>query len=171
MTTAAATQKVDAIFSAVEQAYGWVPNLIKEMSISVPTAQAYLSGQQALAKGSLSPKEQQAVQLTVVSVNGCHYCQEAHAWIGGKVRISAEDIAAIRSGQFPEDETLAPIVEITRLIMKKRGWLSEEELRQAESKGISKTRLYEIITYIGLKTISNYINHIAHTPVDSQFRA
>lgn len=169
MTATAATQPVEAIFAAVEQAYGWVPNLIKEMSRSVPTAQAYLSGQQALAKGSLSPKEQQAVQLAVASVNGCHYCQEAHAWIGGKVRISAEDIAAIRSGRLPKDETLATVVETTRLIMEKRGWLSEEELRQAESKGLSKTRLYEIITYIGLKTISNYINYIAHTPVDEQF--
>jgi len=171
MTEAAATQQVNAIFSAVELAYGWVPNLIKEMSRSIPTAQAYLSGQQALAKGSLSPKEQQAVQLTVASVNSCHYCQEAHAWISGKVRISPDDIAAIRSGRLPEDRTLAAAVEITRLIMEKRGWLSEEELRQAESKSISKTRLYEIITYIGLKTISNYINHIAHTPVDSQFSA
>ncbi|WP_455244607.1 carboxymuconolactone decarboxylase family protein [Petrachloros mirabilis] len=171
MTATAATQQVDAIFAAVEQAYGWVPNLIKEMSRSVPTAQAYLSGQQALAKGSLSPKEQQTVQLTVASVNNCHYCQEAHAWIGGKARISTEGIAAIRSGRLPEDETLANIVEITRLIMEKRGWLSEEDLRKAEANGISKTRLYEIITYIGLKTISNYINHIAHTPVDEQFSA
>lgn len=66
---------------------------------------------------------------------------------------------------------MAPIVETTRLILQKRGWLTAEELRNAEGNGISKTRLYEIIAYIGLKTITNYINHIAHTPVDSQFQA
>ena len=66
---------------------------------------------------------------------------------------------------------MAPIVVTTRLILQKRGWLTAEELRNAEGNGISKTRLYEIIAYIGLKTITNYINHIAHTPVDSQFQA
>lgn len=61
MTAIVANQQVNAIFASAEQAYGWVPNLIKEMSISGPTTQTYLNGQQALAKCSLSPKEQQAV--------------------------------------------------------------------------------------------------------------
>lgn len=55
--------------------------------------------------------------------------------------------------------------------MEKRGWLTPEELRQAEAKGISRNRLYEIIAYIGLKTMTNYINHIAHTPIDAQFES
>ena len=171
MTTAAPNQQVNAIFASVEQAYGWVPNLIKEMSVSVPTTQTYLNGQQDLAKGSLSPKEQQAVQLTVASGNGCHYCQAAHAWIGSRVKIAPDDIAAIRSGRPPADPDLAATVETTRLLMEKRGWLTPEELRQAEARGISRNRLYEIIAYIGLKTMTNYINHIAHTPIDAQFES
>ncbi len=171
MTTATSQAKLEDIYSAVEKAYGWVPNLVKEMGASVPVVQTYLSGQEALSKGSLNPKEQQAVQLAVAAFNRCHYCQAAHGWIGQKVRIAPEDVEAIRAGKVPSDPALASIVETTRLILQKQGWLSAEELREAEAKGISKARLYEIIGYIGLKTITNYINHIAHTPVDAQFTA
>lgn len=169
MTTATATPQLDEIFAAVEKAYGWVPNVIKEMGASVPALQVYLNGQQALAKGSLTPKEQQAVQLTVATFNGCHYCQAAHEWIGRNVRIAPEDLTAIRAGKNPADPALAPVVETTRLLLEKRGWLTGEDLRTAEAKGVSKARLYELVAYIGLKTISNYINHLAHTPVDAQF--
>jgi len=171
MTASTVRSQRDEIFAGVEKAYGWVPNLIKEMSASVPTAQVYLSGQEALAKGSLTPKEQQAVQLAVAAFNGCHYCQAAHGWIAGKVHVSPEDVKAIRDGLVPSAPDVAHIVETTRLILQKRGWLTVEEMQAAEGKGISKTRLYEIIAYIGLKTITNYINHIAHTPVDAQFQA
>jgi len=171
MTVTAAQSQREEIFAGVKKAYGWVPNLIKEMSASLPTVQVYLNGQEALARGSLTPREQQAVQLAVAAFNGCHYCQAAHGWIAGKVHISPEDVKAIREGQIPSGPDVAPIVETTRLILQKRGWLTAEELRNVEGKGISKTRLYEIIAYIGLKTITNYINHIAHTPVDAQFQA
>ena len=169
MTSITTNPQVDAIFTAVEKAYGWVPNLIQEMSTSVPTAQVYLSGQEALAKGALTPKEQQAVQLTVAAFNDCHYCQSAHGWIGKKVRIADKDLEAIRAGQIPADPAVEPIAEITRLLLEKPGWLTPDELLTAEQKGISKAKLYEVIAYIGLKTISNYINHIAHTEVDRQF--
>lgn len=171
MTVSTQSPQLNDIFAGVEKAYGWVPNLIKEMSASVPTVQVYLNGQEALAKGSLTPKEQQAVQLAVAAFNSCHYCQAAHGWIAGKVQISPEDVKAIREGRIPSAPDVAPIVETTRLLMQKRGWLTDEELREAEGKGISKTRLYEVIAYIGLKTITNYINHIAHTRVDAQFTA
>ena len=170
-TTTTTDPQIEAIFGAVEKAYGWVPNLIKEMSASVPTIQVYLGGQEALAKGSLSPKEQQAVQLTISAFNDCEYCQAVHGTFGRKVRVAEGDIEAIRAGQLPADPALAPVVETTRLLLDKRGWLSPEELQAAEDRGITKTRLHEIIAYIGLKTITNYINHLAHTPVDSQFQA
>lgn len=41
------------------------------------------------------------------------------------------------------------------------------ELREA---GVDRQKLYEIITFVGLKSISHYVNHIAGTDVDPQFR-
>lgn len=163
------TPAVQETFSEIEKKMGFVPNLLREMSESMPTLLVYLSGQDALAKGALTPKEQQAVQLTVASVNGCHYCQAAHDWLGQKVGIPEKEIKAIRAGAPLQGERLAGVVDATRLVMEKRGWLTQDDLQGLEAKGVSKPKLYEIVAFIGLKTISNYINHIAHTPVDAEF--
>ncbi len=169
MNTTSSDSDAQALFNIVKKKYGFVPNLIQEMSASIPTAQTYLQGQDALAKGALTPTEQQAVQLTVSSVNECHYCQAAHSSISSMTGISAEDIAAIRGGKTPSNSALTAVVEATRLLMTKRGWLSANEVQHLEAKGITKPKLYETIAYIGLKTITNYINHLAQTPVDVQF--
>lgn len=48
----------------------------------------------------------------------------------------------------------------------KRGWGSEEELNNFISAGYSKKQILELILMIAQKTISNYVNHIADTPLD-----
>jgi len=40
-----------------------------------------------------------------------------------------------------------------------------------QSLGVSRPELYELIAIIALKTISNYINHIQRTEVDTAFKA
>lgn len=169
MTPLATPSTVQHILANVRKKLGFVPNLFQEMSKSPATLQVYLGGQEALLTGSLTPQEQQAVQLTVSAFNGCHYCQAAHEWIGGKLGIKAEDLEAIREGGVPADSGLATVVRATRLILESKGWLDVATVRALGQEGISRARLYEIVAFIGLKTISNYINHIAHTPIDDQF--
>lgn len=169
MTTAATVSSVDKTLGQVERALGFVPNLFKEMSASPATLKVYLSGQEALRGGALSASEQQAVQLAVSAANSCHYCQAAHEWLGRKVGLSLEDGTAIRKGGLPAAEWLAPVVRATRLLLEKKGWLTAGDLAALEQEGITKAKVYEIVAFIGLKTISNYINHIAHTPIDQEF--
>lgn len=40
-----------------------------------------------------------------------------------------------------------------------------------DESGIPRTQLYEIIGFVGVKTISNFVNHIAGTEVDDRFKA
>ena len=58
----------------------------------------------------------------------------------------------------------------TRLLMDKQGHLSGEDLAKLEQQGIDREVLFEIIGNIAVKTISNWVNHIARTKVDKQFR-
>lgn len=161
----------EQIFEAVKQRFGFVPNLIREFAESPAVAQAYLNATAALASGSLSPKEQQAVQLAVSAHNECHYCTAVHGTAGLKSGLSREDVSAILSGNLPDDERIRHIVQATRLVLDRRGWLEATDLATLEAQGISKAQLYEIIGFVGAKTISNYINHIARTEVDPQFSA
>lgn len=160
----------DRILDKVKQNYGFVPNLIKEMVTSPAVAQIYVEGIGALANASLSPKEQQAALLAVSQVNGCEYCQAAHAMGGKAVGINPANIEAIRAGKAPQDPSLNAVVAAARLLLEKKGWLDDGEISSLESRGITRAKLYEIVAIVGLKTISNYINHIAHTPIDAAFR-
>jgi hypothetical protein len=51
-----------------------------------------------------------------------------------------------------------------------RGWLGRPDLERLAAEGIGLPQLYEIVALVGLKTISNYVNHIAHTEIDEAFR-
>ena len=55
---------------------------------------------------------------------------------------------------------------VTFVILENRGWVDPEQVTQWGVEGLSRQKLYEIIAYIGLKTITNYVNHIARTQVD-----
>lgn len=161
----------DAIFEAVKKKFGFVPNLIREMAANSAVARVYLEGQGALAAGVLPPREQQAVQLAVSVYNECHYCRARHGVGSRMAGVSPADVEAIQKGALPDDPRLRSVVHATWLVLDMRGSLGPTDLRGLEAEGISRAQLYEIVAFIGLKTISNYINHIAHTPVDPAFQA
>lgn len=168
-TTTTRDETAEAILSTVEENYGFRPNLIEELVEAPAAAQVYLRGQDAMAESSLSPAEQQAVQLTVATHNRCHYCDAAHGTLGRQSGIDEEDIEAIRDGVLPDDPDLAAVVRATRRVVEKRGWLDDTDLAELESDGIDRRELYEIVAFVALKTLSNYVNHIADTEIDPQF--
>lgn len=177
MTTSAtpqagtATQQTEAeqILSMVEQKFGFRPNLVEEMVTAPAAARVYLGGQEAMAEGVLTPVQQQAVQLAVATENECHYCTAAHSGLARQAGLPGGDVETILDGRLPDNPDVAPVVEATRRVMNERGWLDADDLQDLEARGVDRARLYEIVTLVGLKTISNYINHIADTEVDPQF--
>lgn len=174
MPTAETQQKTPAeqVHDKAQQALGFVPNLIKEMTKENPAVgDAYLTAQGILQEnGVLSPAEQQAVILAVSSYNDCHYCTKAHAVAGQQAGLDAATVEAINASGLPDDDRLRSLVRATRRILGKRGWLSDADEAEFADLGLERPELYEIITLIGVKTMSNYVNHIAGTEVDEPFR-
>ena len=167
--TTATDERAEQILSQVEEAYGFRPNLIEELVTSPAAAQVYLGGQEAMEEASLDEAEQNAVMLAVSTRNECHYCTAAHAGIGRQVGLSERQVEAILEQEEPEDERLAALVDATDRILGKEGWLEEDDLAEFERRGVDRAQIYEIVALIGLKTVSNYVNHIAGTEIDPQF--
>lgn len=168
--TTTADPRAERILEQVEEAYGFRPNLIREFVTSPAVAQVYLGGQEAMQEASLTDAEQNAVMLAVSARNECHYCTAAHSAIGRQVGLGDAQVEAILAGDEPEDERLASLVRATHRVLDEEGWLEEDDLAELEDRGVDRAQLYEIVALIGLKTISNYVNHIAGTEVDPQFR-
>ena len=56
-------------------------------------------------------------------------------------------------------------------MIEKRGWASEEDLQELHEAGYTRQTALDVVMGIGLKTLSNYTNHITHTPVDTAFQS
>lgn len=160
----------EEIFAAIEKKYGFVPNLIREMAKSPAVARVYLGGQDAMTAASLPARDQQVVQLAVSVYNECEYCRAAHR-VGAKMAgIAPADIGAIENGDLAQEPRVRALAAAAWLVLDMRGWLTAADLASLESGGIDRAQLYEIVALVGLKTISNYVNHIAHTAIDGPFR-
>ena len=171
MTTETMTRddRAEEILSTVEEKYGFRPNLVEELVTAPAAARVYLGGQDAMADSSLSPAQQQAVQLTVATHNDCHYCDAAHTALGRQHGIGSDALDAIRDGGVPENPELQGVVRATRRVLEKEGWLEESDLSELAARGIDRQKLYEVVAFVALKTLSNYVNHIADTEIDPQF--
>jgi len=165
-------QNPEAVLEGIKKKLGFVPNIYKEMIKSPAAFAVYVGGTRALEQhGTFKPDERQAVMLAVSAWNKCDYCASAHDLLAKASGLSSEDVAAARGGGEPDDARIKNLVRAARLILDKRGFLNEEDLRSLENAGIPRPQLYEIIAIVGLKTISNYLNHVNHTDIDLQFKA
>jgi AhpD family alkylhydroperoxidase len=167
-TDAPPTDAVEQVRDLAKDFYGgFVPNQIKVLNEHSPAAaRMYIATMDLVEQGELEDHEREAVILAVSRYNDCHYCTRTHAFLGRNAGLSQAAIEAIHRGGLPQDERLRALVQATRLLLDKRGWLDDDDRTELESTGVGKAELYEINTLIGLKIFSNYVNHIAQTEVD-----
>ncbi len=171
-TAAPQTDHAEQVHDKAKQALGFVPNLVTEITKENPAVgDAYLTATGLVEDGGvLSPAEQQAVILAVSSYNDCHYCTKAHAAAGQQAGLDAATVETINEGGLPSNDRLKSLVRATRRILGKRGWLSDADESEFDDLGLGRAELYEIIALTGIKTISNYVNHVAGTEVDEAFQ-
>ena len=151
--------------------YGFVPNLFGALAESPTAVQAYAAINKALEQSALSPVEQQVVALTVSTTNDCAYCVGAHSTVAQMVRMPEEVLAALREQRPLPDRKLNALRMLVMSILHYRGWVPEDDLEHVVAAGYSERHVLDVLTIVALKTLSNYLNHIAHTPLDPQFAA
>ena len=70
----------------------------------------------------------------------------------------------------PNKKLNALVTYITKAVTS-RGFVDEEDLQTFIDAGYSKQNVLEVNLIIALKTISNYTNNLANTPLDKAFEA
>ena len=163
------TQQVERVLEKANQVFGFIPNLFLEMSHNPAVAELMLRALQSLSKGVLTPAEQQVVMLAVSSWNECHYCTAAHRSVGKMMGVAQADLDRLDQKQLPADERLQAITTATWTVMEKKGWLDAGDLEHLGERGVGRAELYEIIAFVGVMTITTYINHIHGTELDDRW--
>ncbi len=164
-----AAEESRPVMQAVKEKYGFLPNLFGVFSHSPAAAEAYASIGKALEKAALDPAEQQVVFLTVSAKNGCDYCVAAHSTLAKSTDMSDEVLEALRSGEELPDERLQAVSRFAAAMRDHQGWVPEDELKAFEKAGYSERHVLDVITILAMKTLSNYTNHLAGTPLDAAF--
>ena len=152
-----------------QRAFGFVPNLLAVMASAPSLLKAYMTLGALFDESSLTPSERQVVLLEVSYQNGCDYCVAAHTVIAGMQGVAADVVKAIRDGQPIADERLEGLRQFTAAVVQSRGWPSEEPTRAFFDAGYTQAQALEVILGVGMKTLSNYTNHLAATPLDVAF--
>jgi len=119
---------------------------------------------------ALTPEERQIAMLTVSAESGCDYCLAAHSTVARMMKMDEALVKTLREKGTPDDPKQAALVTMIRRLIEKRGWISEEEQNEFFQAGYSNRHLLDVDTILALKTLSNYTNHLAETPMDDAFK-
>jgi len=158
---------------AIEERYGFIPNLAAVFAESPGAFNALLGALKAYDDESLTltPVERQVVLLSVSVENRCDYCTAAHSMLAHSLGLSREDIDALQQGRAIGDSKLEALQRFTKALVVNRGVVDESAIASFLDSGFSKAQVFEVILGVSLKTLTNYANHVANPPVNEQFKS
>jgi len=149
--------------------FGMIPNLHGVLAESPGLLEAYKQLHDWFANSSFNADELTVVWQSINAEHECHYCVPAHTGIAKMMKVDDEIIEALRNETVLPREKLEVLRETTLLIVRNRGRLTDEQAQRFYAAGYENRQMLDIILGLSQKVISNYVNHLAATPVDKPF--
>jgi len=153
------------------KAFGSIPNLHGVMAESPQALAAYQDLHQHFLNSSFNAEEMTVVWQTINVEHNCHYCVPAHSAIAKLMKVDDAINEALRNKTPLPTEKLEALRDTTLAIVRERGVVSDAVLERFYAAGYNRQNMLDIIVCLAQKVMSNYINHLADTPVDAQFAA
>jgi alkylhydroperoxidase family enzyme len=152
------------------KAFGMVPGLHGVLASAPKALEGYQVLHQLFTETSFNNDELTVVWQAINVEHACHYCVPAHTGIANMMKVDEAIIEALRNETPLADEKLEALRTFTLSVVRNRGNVTQEDLDAFYAVGYGEQQVLEIILGLAQKTISNYTNHIAHTPVDDAFK-
>jgi alkylhydroperoxidase family enzyme len=168
-TAETAPEKSKAIINGAKKQMGMVPGLYAIMAESPELLNAYTQLHQLFTSTSFDAEELTVVWQTINVEHECHYCVPAHTGIAHSMKVDPALNEALRNDEAMPTEKLQALKDSTLTVVRERGNVSESDLEAFFKAGYSQQQVLEVILGLSQKVISNYVNHIAKTPVDKVF--
>lgn len=156
---------------AAQQSLGFVPNLYALLADNPAVLEAYQTLGGIFAKAGFSPIEQQLAPLIVSVENGCSFCVAAHSALATMAKVSPDFINAVRDGGPIADSRLEALRAFIVKIIRERGFVADADVSRFLEAGFTKAHVLGVVLVVAWKTISNYANHLAETPLNPAFAA
>ncbi len=161
------------ILKTTQKKLGLIPNMYLGMANNTALLDGYVSAYNSFrANSGFSPQEQEVIFLSIAYENECEYCMAAHSFVGDNMtKVPTEVTNAIRNNTEIPHVKFKALSLFSRAVTLKRGLPSETDINDFIKAGYNENHILGVIAGVGIKTMSNYFNHIFNTPVDDIFKS
>ncbi|MBB2930561.1 carboxymuconolactone decarboxylase family protein [Paraburkholderia silvatlantica] len=90
-----------------------------------------------------------------------------HSTLAKMIHMDEGVIAALRAGTPLPDAKLEALHRFTTLVVRERGFVPDVEVDAFFAAGYTRRNVLEVIFGVATKVMSNYTNHIVHSPYDA----
>jgi uncharacterized peroxidase-related enzyme len=153
--------------ATVKANWGFVPKLQATLAESPVALKGYDDLFTLIAsEASLTPAEQQVVYQAINVFHGCEYCTAGHTFLSRKAGVPEDAIQAIRDRTPIADTRLEALRRFAEAVVETRGFAGDAAVDAFLAAGFTRAQVLEVVTIIATKVISNYTNHLTHTPLE-----
>jgi AhpD family alkylhydroperoxidase len=142
-----------------------VPSLAAGMAESPTLLRAFFAVREIYLQGTLGPIDIQVLSMTNAFENGCEWCMAFHTAVALKEGLPKEALDDLREGRAPEDPRLRALSDLSRVMVKNRGRVSEKDLQAFYAAGFSRAQALEVVLGVGFSVMANFSGHLVHAPI------
>ena len=153
-----------------QKAFGRLPGLHKVLAESPQAYEGYQGRHKLFTETDFDAEELTVVWQAINVENECHYCVPAHTGIAKMMKVSDEISDALRNETALPTPKLEALRTFTVQMFRQRGNVSDDQMKAFFDAGYGHRAVLDVILGMAQKTISNYVNHVAQTPVDDVFK-
>jgi uncharacterized peroxidase-related enzyme len=153
-----------AAVDGIRTQLGFLPNVVKLMSVSPAVLNGWL-GLQAALSGRLDRKTREAIALVVSEVNGCAYCLATHSRAATSGATPPDEIERNRAGTS-SDAAVAAAAKFAGRLIEERGHVADDDVKALRAAGYSDAQTLEIVAFAIQFMFTNFVNTVAGTEMD-----
>ena len=152
------------------KSFGRIPGLHKVLAESPQAFEAYQMLHKLFMDTDFDADELTVVWQSINVEHNCHYCVPAHTGIAKMMKVSDQLTEALRNEAPLPTAKLEALRTFTIQMVRQRGVVSNEQMQALFDAGYGHRAILDVVLGLAQKTMSNYINHMAKTPVDDAFK-
>jgi AhpD family alkylhydroperoxidase len=151
--------------------WGFLPNFAAVVAGSPQLLEGFMDLSRQLEEASFSPEEREVIFLTISHKNKSSYCMAAHSKEADETNLRPDILMALHNGTPLSDRKLEALRLYTLGVMENQGRPDDETINTFLAAGYKPEQALEVVLAITLKTLTNYVNRLAHPPIDDFFKS
>jgi AhpD family alkylhydroperoxidase len=164
-----APEKSRPALRALQNAFGFVPNVAGAIAGSPALADGFVAVFRNVHAGTFTEAQIQVLLLTNAVTNACGWAVAFHTHLALRQGVAPVDVQAIRDGRDPSDPKLAALSGLARQLIERRGDVGDGRVQAFVAAGFGPAQVLETILVVAASTITNYVGNVARPPLETAF--